>query len=109
MDDRDRDNPAPQDKNDPAREKRALQDDAKHLLLGGASLGAFGIATTALLGATCPICVVAAPLMLGLGAYKQWRVMRLGSESPAPDATISAGISPEPHDAGPEARPAKAT
>jgi hypothetical protein len=92
------------------REKRALQDDARHLLMGGASLGAISIATTAFLGATCPLCVVAVPLMLGLGAYKQWRVMRAptgSQEDAAPDGAGSPAERSPP--SGPEAEPAKAT
>lgn len=34
-------------------------------------IGAFGAAGALLLGAVCPICVVAAPALIGAGVYKR--------------------------------------
>lgn len=42
----------------------------------GLGIGAFGIVSTALIGATCPLCVVAAPTLVGAGLYKRWRAKR---------------------------------
>lgn len=56
---------------------QGLRDDAKNLLVGGATLGTFSVVTTALLGATCPMCIVVAPVMLGAGAIQHWRASRL--------------------------------
>lgn len=61
-------------------EARELREDAKNLLVGGATLGAFSIVTTALVGSTCPMCIVVAPVMLGAGAYKRWRLARVERE-----------------------------
>lgn len=60
---------APKLKGDKVTERQ----EANQLMVGGVAIGAMGLAGTALLGATCPVCVVAAPAMLGLGAYKRWR------------------------------------
>ncbi len=46
------------------------------LMLSGASLGLLGVASAALLGATCPLCVVGAPALVGWGAYKRYRASR---------------------------------
>ena len=47
--------------------------DANTLIVGGIGIGAFGIISAAIGGAVCPVCVVAAPALLGVGAYKRWR------------------------------------
>lgn len=52
-----------------------LRNDSHHLLVGGATLGTFAAVTGALFGATCPMCIVVAPVMLGAGAYKRWRLV----------------------------------
>lgn len=53
---------------------RALREDSKNLLASGLTLGAFSVVTTALLGTTCPMCIVVAPVMLGAGAFQRWRL-----------------------------------
>lgn len=62
------------------REKAALREEAKTLLVGGATLGTFSVVTTVIAGTTCPMCLVAAPVMLGAGAYKRWRLARVQQE-----------------------------
>lgn len=57
-------------------EVQTLKDDAHRLLVGGATLGTFAVVTSALVGATCPMCVVVAPVMLGAGAVQRWRAAR---------------------------------
>ena len=84
----------------PAEPSDALREDAKTLLVGGATLGAFSIATTLLVGTTCPMCIVAAPVMLGAGAYKRWRATQ--AERAAAQSTgaamFGAEPDPAPHD-----------
>lgn len=50
------------------------REDAKNLLVGGATLGTFSLVTAVLVGGTCPMCIVVAPVMLGAGAYKRWKL-----------------------------------
>ena len=47
--------------------------EANTLITGGLGIGAFGAASAALLGAVCPVCVVAAPALVGVGLYKRYR------------------------------------
>jgi len=61
-------------------DKKKLKEDAHTLLVGGATLGAFSAITGALVGATCPMCLVVAPVMLGAGAYKRWQLARAERE-----------------------------
>ncbi len=49
------------------------------LMLSGAGLGLVGAASAVALGATCPLCVVGAPALIGWGAYKRWSATRAGS------------------------------
>lgn len=39
----------------------------------GAGVGALGAAAAALGGAVCPLCVVVAPGLIAIGAYKRWK------------------------------------
>lgn len=54
--------------------------DANKLLAGGIGIGAIGV-LGALTGAVCPVCVVAAPVLLGAGAYKKWRAAAAKTEA----------------------------
>jgi hypothetical protein len=47
--------------------------DGTDLIVTGVSVGAIGVAGAVLLGATCPVCVVATPALIGAGLYKKWR------------------------------------
>jgi hypothetical protein len=40
------------------------------LLAAGLGVGVIGAASGALLGAVCPLCIVAAPALIGAGVYK---------------------------------------
>ena len=60
----------------PEDHARELREDSHRLLVGGATLGTFAVVTSALVGATCPMCVVVAPVMLGAGAVQRWRAIR---------------------------------
>jgi len=59
-------------------DERALKQDraerrarANEMIGMGAGIGAFGLASLATLGAVCPVCVVAAPALLGVGLYRR--------------------------------------
>ena len=55
------------------------EDDRKQantLMLGGLGIGAVGMIAAAVGGAVCPVCVVAAPALLCVGAYRRWRTAR---------------------------------
>ncbi len=69
--DRNRTEPDPREPS--AEEERR---DGNQYLLGGAAIGAAGAASAALIGATCPLCVVAAPGLVGYGLYKRWCAAR---------------------------------
>lgn len=42
-------------------------------LVAGAGIGAYGTAMAVTAGYICPFCVVAAPALLGLGAYQKYK------------------------------------
>jgi hypothetical protein len=60
---------------DESRRKAALTKSKEYLGMG-VGIGAVGLASAALLGATCPLCVVAAPAFIGLGVVKRWQARR---------------------------------
>lgn len=57
---------------DADKEKR----DANTMMVTGAGIGVFGAVAAAIGGAVCPVCVVAAPALLGVGAFRRWRNTR---------------------------------
>lgn len=50
--------------------------EANSCLALGAGLGAVGTTTALLAGATCPLCLVLAPVLIGVGAWKRYHVRR---------------------------------
>jgi hypothetical protein len=50
--------------------------EANAMLAGGAAIAAIGIAGAIVGGAVCPVCVVAAPALLGIGAARKIRAAR---------------------------------
>jgi hypothetical protein len=58
-------------------EQKKKEDDreANAMLAGGATIAAIGIAG-AVAGAMCPICVVAAPVLIGIGVTRKIRAAR---------------------------------
>jgi hypothetical protein len=50
--------------------------DANAMILTGVGIGAFGAVSAAVIGATCPLCVVAAPALVGWGVFKRVRARR---------------------------------
>jgi hypothetical protein len=54
----------------------AARKEANSAIAMGLGIGAFGAASLALVGATCPLCVVAAPALVSWGLYKRLRARR---------------------------------
>jgi hypothetical protein len=54
----------------------SVRKDANVLIGTGLAIGAFGAISAAVVGATCPLCVVAAPALLGWGLLKRIRARR---------------------------------
>ena len=54
------------------RDKR----EGNELLASGALIGVVGAALGVVSGAVCPVCVVATPALLGIGAYKRFRARK---------------------------------
>lgn len=52
------------------------QAEANSFLATGASVAAIGVAGAVIGGAVCPVCVVAAPALLGVGVWKRLRAKR---------------------------------
>jgi hypothetical protein len=71
-----------------------LREDSNRLLVGGATLGTFAAVTGAIFGATCPMCIVVAPLMLGAGAVQRWRCARAEAAAGDPAADDPAADDP---------------
>lgn len=46
------------------------------LVVTGVGVGAAGVVGAAVLGVTCPACVVVAPALVGAGLYKRWNSKR---------------------------------
>jgi len=55
---------------EPSTTPREERSQGNKLLGAGLGIGAFGMGSGALLGAVCPLCVVAAPALVGAGIYK---------------------------------------
>lgn len=77
--------PTPDDLADEARAE-IRREANEHLAMGGA-IGAIGVASAALFGAVCPVCIVATPALLGLGAYKRFKGRGVETPSPPSPAT----------------------
>jgi hypothetical protein len=58
------------------KDENAAVTDANSMLLAGAGIGIIGVVGAVLGSAVCPVCVVAAPTLLGIGAYRRWRASR---------------------------------
>lgn len=54
-------------------EKSPAEKEANKVIAIGTGVGAMGIGTTLLAGITCPLCVVIAPGLIGLGLFQRWR------------------------------------
>lgn len=69
------------DVKDAKKAERETQADANTMILGGLGIGAFGVISAAIGGAVCPVCVVAAPALLGVGAYQRWKAAKRRSSA----------------------------
>ena len=47
----------------------------------GAGVGAFGAGSAVFVGATCPLCYIVAPALIGMGVYGRMRARRLENKS----------------------------
>jgi hypothetical protein len=70
----------------PERDRNELRD-ANSCIALGAGLGAMGTGTALLVGATCPLCVVFAPALIGYGVWKRFSVNRERSANAEPTET----------------------
>jgi len=63
--------------------KSGAQDDvsqANQCIAIGAGVGGIGTAAALTLGATCPLCFVAAPVLIGVGLFKRFSAKKKLSE-----------------------------
>ena len=68
----------------PRSEAQAEHAEGTRLIASGIGLGALGAASAVVLGATCPLCVVGAPALVGFGFYKRWKAK--GKAAPSDEA-----------------------
>jgi hypothetical protein len=70
----------------------ALREEGNRLLKSGTLIGLATVASTVALGATCPLCVVGVPALMGVGAYKRWQASKAEEEAsatPEPEGTTT--------------------
>lgn len=53
-----------------------LRKEGNQLLGLGLGVGAWGAASGMLLGAVCPVCLVVAPALVGVGLARRWQAAR---------------------------------
>lgn len=75
MDDKVELNATPSEPEADAKRDRQLAD-SKEFLGMGVAIGVVGAASAAAVGAACPMCVVAAPALIGAGLFKRWQAFR---------------------------------
>ena len=61
---------------DPEGKAPGIDPEGPTLKVSGVGIGLFGVVSAAIGGAVCPICVVAAPLLLGVGAVRTVQASR---------------------------------
>ncbi len=73
------------------REQQIQQElrDAGSCLAMGAGVGTVGTASALLLGAICPICVVMAPALIGMGLVKGYAARRKRAAMSTEDAEVA--------------------
>lgn len=74
---------APDDPKRPDGEAKSpgLDPEGPTLMVSGVGIGLFGVVSAAIGGAVCPICVVAAPLLLGVGAVRTVQASRKAAKA----------------------------
>lgn len=50
--------------------------DANFAITTGVGIGALGVGASLLTAATCPLCVVIAPALVGVGVYKKYKLRK---------------------------------
>lgn len=60
-----------------ADEGQALEREGNRLMLSGSAIGVASVASAALLGATCPLCLVGVPAIIGYGLAQRVRGQRM--------------------------------
>lgn len=53
--------------------------EANSCLAIGAGVGVMGTGSALLIGATCPLCVVVAPALIGMGLWKRYSAQRISA------------------------------
>jgi hypothetical protein len=77
-----------------AAEARADRRSQANEMMGmGAGIGALGVVTATAFGAVCPVCVVAAPALIGAGLYKRYRAREPKGDADAPPKTTDVATS----------------
>ncbi len=62
-------------------EGEALEREGNRLMLSGGAIGVATVASAALLGATCPLCLVGVPAIIGYGLVQRVRGQRMQARS----------------------------
>ena len=71
--------------NDPEK----MRHDGNFCIGTGVGIGVAGAAAAALIGATCPVCFVAAPLLVGLGVRERVKASKAETESQTQPAEVT--------------------
>lgn len=66
--------------------------EANSCLTLGAGLGVVSTTTAFLAGATCPLCVVLAPALIGVGAWKRYRIRRDSAKHPSAESQTAGPV-----------------
>jgi hypothetical protein len=66
------------------REVEALKSEGNRLVVSGTAIGVASVASAVLLGATCPLCIVGVPALIGFGIYQRVRGEMLGRPPATP-------------------------
>jgi hypothetical protein len=80
------------EREDALKEERS---EANTALGTGLGIGAFGVASAALIGSVCPVCVVAAPALIGYGVFKRVQCSRKSRNDRAGDAPAGSSLTLE--------------
>lgn len=71
-------------------ERDETRAEGNRLLMSGTAIGALSALSTVLLGATCPLCVVGVPALLGLGVLRRIEAGRLSRRLAEEEASAPA-------------------
>lgn len=68
--------------------RKADSDDANAMLLGGAAIAAIGVVGAVASGAVCPVCIVAVPVLVGIGVARKVRARRRAGAEETNDSSV---------------------